>query len=148
MTHDGRGQRMLGAALDRRRSDNSVASSVFGSGRTSTTRGSPTVSVPVLSNTTVSMVASRSSGSPPLINRPAAAPRPVATITAVGTARPIAHGHAMISTATAGSSARTTDGVSSANHHTPNVTSAMPMTIGTNTAEMRSASRWIGACDA
>ena len=64
-------------------------------------RGRPSVSVPVLSKTTVSTPASRSSGSPPLISTPALAPRPLATITAVGTARPIAHGQAMIRTATA-----------------------------------------------
>ena len=71
----------------------------------STTCGVPCVSVPVLSKTTVSTSASRSSGSPPLISTPAAAPRPLATITAVGTASPIAHGQAMISTATAAVSA-------------------------------------------
>ena len=68
------------------------------------------MSVPVLSRTTVSTAASRSSGSPPLIRTPAAAPRPVATMTAVGTARPIAHGHAMIRTATAAVIAWTSDG--------------------------------------
>ena len=66
-----------------------------------TTVGRPTVRVPVLSKTTAVTSAARWSASPPLISSPASAPRPVATITAVGTARPIAHGQAMISTATA-----------------------------------------------
>src|SRR5665811_703350 len=44
---------------------------------------------------------------PPLINTPSSAPFPVATITAVGTASPIAHGQATMSTATAAANART-----------------------------------------
>ena len=63
------------------------------------------VIVPVLSSTTVSTCCKRSSASPPLNNRPNSAPRPVATITAVGTASPIAHGHAMIRTEIAAATA-------------------------------------------
>ena len=54
--------------------------------------------------------ASRSRGSPPLMSTPALAPRPLATMTAVGTARPMAHGQAMIRTATAAVNAEATDG--------------------------------------
>ena len=66
----------------------------------------PVVTVPVLSSTTVSTrrVDSRTSG--PLMSRPSCAPRPVPTISAVGVARPSAHGQAMISTATAAVNAK------------------------------------------
>ncbi len=40
------------------------------------------------------MECAASNGSPPLISTPFAAPTPVPTITAVGVARPSAHGHA------------------------------------------------------
>ena len=65
----------------------------------------PSVTVPVLSRTTVVIrrVCSRTSG--PLIRMPSCAPRPVPTMSAVGVARPSAHGHAMISTATAAENA-------------------------------------------
>ena len=58
--------------------------------------GGPSVSVPVLSKTTVSTRAAASSASPPRMRIPASAPRPVPTMIAVGVARPIAHGQAMI----------------------------------------------------
>ena len=61
----------------------------------------PVVTVPVLSSTTVSTRRVDSSTSGPLIRMPSWAPRPVPTISAVGVARPSAHGQAMISTATA-----------------------------------------------
>ena len=103
--------------------------------------------MPVLSKTTVSIDARRSSGSPPLISTPAAAPRPLATITAVGTASPIAHGQAMINTATAAVSARTNDASSGTVIQAAHVAMARLMTVGTKTAEIRSARRWMGACD-
>ncbi len=99
------------------------------------------MSVPVLSKTTVSTSDRRSSGSPPLISTPAAAPRPLATITAVGTASPIAHGHAMISTATAAVRAEAIDGSAGTIIQAAKVATAIDSTTGTNTAEMRSASR-------
>ena len=67
--------------------------------------------VPVLSSTTVVTSPARWSASPPLIRMPSSAPRPVATITAVGTASPMAQGQAMISTATAAAKARTAGAV-------------------------------------
>ena len=66
----------------------------------------PVVTVPVLSSTTVSMRRVDSSTSGPLISTPSWAPRPVPTSSAVGVARPSAHGQAMISTATAAVKAR------------------------------------------
>ena len=52
------------------------------------TAGRPSVTVPVLSSTTVSIERAFSSASPPRIRMPLRAPRPVATMTAVGTASP------------------------------------------------------------
>ena len=80
-----------------------------GARTTSVTVGLPSVTVPVLSSTIVVTSPARCSASPPLISTPSSAPRPVATITAVGTASPIAHGQAMMSTATAAANARTSD---------------------------------------
>ena len=67
------------------------------------------------------------------MSTPAAAPRPVATITAVGTARPMAHGQAMMSTATAAANARTSGASSTATNHTTNVAMARDRTTGTKT---------------
>ena len=61
----------------------------------------PLVSVPVLSKTTVSMALARSKTSADLNNTPCCAPRADPTMIAVGVARPIAHGQAMMRTATA-----------------------------------------------
>ncbi len=66
----------------------------------------PVVTVPVLSSTMVSTRRVDSSTSGPLIRMPSWAPRPVPTSSAVGVARPSAHGQAMISTATAAVNAR------------------------------------------
>ena len=106
----------------------------------------PVVTVPVLSSTIVSMVRVDSSTSGPLITMPSWAPRPVPTSIAVGVARPIAHGQAMISTATAAVNAAPAD--CPAASHPISVTTATPMTTGTNTAEIRSASRCTGALPA
>jgi len=57
--------------------------------------------LPVLSSTTVSTARSVSRTSALRISTPSSAPRPVATITAVGVASPSAHGQAMTSTPTA-----------------------------------------------
>ena len=69
-------------------------------------RGLPSVSVPVLSRTTVSIWASRSRASPLLKRMPSCAPRPIATVSAAGTASPIAQGQAMTSTVTAAAKAK------------------------------------------
>ena len=109
------------------------------------TAGRPTVSVPVLSNTTLSTRWSVSSAAALRMSTPCSAPRPVATMIAVGVASPIAHGQAMTSTATALVSAYSIDGAGPSSHQPTNVSAAMTSTAGTKTAATRSASRWIGA---
>ena len=104
------------------------------------------VTVPVLSSTTVSMARVDSSTSGPLITMPSCAARPVPVSIAVGAARPIAHGQAMISTATA--AVKAAPAPAPAASHPVSVATAMPMTTGTNTAEIRSASRCTGALPA
>ena len=111
--------------------------------QTSASAMSPLVTVPVLSSTTVSMRRVDSSTSGPLSSTPICAPRPVPTSSAVGVARPSAHGHAMISTATAAVNAADTG--KPAPSHPPRVATAMAMTMGTNTPEIRSARRWTSA---
>ena len=103
----------------------------------------PVVTVPVLSRTMVSIcrVDSRIWG--PLIRMPSWAPRPVPTSSAVGVARPRAHGQAMIRTATPAVNA--VAAVSPVPSQNPRVPRARAMTTGTNTAEIWSASRWTGA---
>ena len=81
------------------------------------------------------------------MSTPSSAPLPVATITAVGTASPIAHGQAMTSTATAAAMARTAGAASAATNQTTNVTMEIESTTGTKIPLMRSASFWIGARD-
>ena len=104
----------------------------------------PVVTVPVLSSTTVSTRRVDSSTCGPLIRMPSCAPRPVPTSSAVGVASPRAHGHAMIRTATAAVNAAAT--VPAPNTHQPNrVSSDSTITIGTKTAETRSARRCTSA---
>ena len=67
--------------------------------------GRPSVSVPVLSTTSVSTWRSASIASASRKSTPAPRPRPVATMIDIGVASPSAHGQAMISTATALTSA-------------------------------------------
>ena len=57
--------------------------------------------MPVLSNTTVSISASRSSAVPLLISMPRLKSRPEAAVVTAGTASPSAQGQVMISTAAA-----------------------------------------------
>src|SRR5699024_624784 len=103
----------------------------------------PVVTVPVLSSTTVSTrrVDSRTSG--PLISTPSWAPGPVPTSRAAGGARPRAQGQAMMSTATAALPAMTAPPPAISQPIT--VRAAIRNTIGTKTAETRSARRWISA---
>ena len=104
---DGRGQRMLARLLERGREPRARRRSVNGASGDDVRRAAacPSVSVPVLSTTSVSTVSSRSSASAFLTSTPAPAPRPVPTMIAIGVARPSAHGQAMMSTATALTSA-------------------------------------------
>ena len=76
-----------------------------GAATTETSRGFPSVSVPVLSTTSVSTFSRTSSASAFLMSTPAVAPRPVPTMIDIGVASPSAQGQAMISTATALTSA-------------------------------------------
>eukprot|EP00123_Amoebidium_parasiticum_P017272 comp23779_c2_seq1/m.41236 comp23779_c2_seq1/g.41236 ORF comp23779_c2_seq1/g.41236 comp23779_c2_seq1/m.41236 type:complete len:313 (+) comp23779_c2_seq1:1163-2101(+) len=121
-----------------------------------TTEGLPVVSVPVLSNTTAVTLEANSKGPPPLIRTPWRAPRPVPTMTAVGVARPRAHGQAMTSTVMRKLKARRKGvkpmGMSSgpstkcATHsQTAKVMVAMTMTAGTNLLAILSATAWMGA---
>ena len=110
---------------------------------TALTVNRPVVRVPVLSKTTVSTARVASSARWPLRKIPSCAPRPDATIIAVGVARPNAHGQAMTSTASAAANARS--GPPPAISHAIAVTAEMANTQGTNTAAMRSASRCASA---
>ena len=121
------------------------SSDIGGSAITSVTAGRPTVRVPVLSNKTVSTRSSSSSAAALLTRIPRSAPRPVATMMAVGVARPSAHGQAMTRTATALVRAKRPAGSGPNTHQATKVRAAIPSTIGTKTAATRSARRWIGA---
>ena len=66
-------------------------------------------------------------------------------MTAVGTANPMAQGQAMISTVTAATKAWRYAGDGPKSNQMTNVAIAIEITTGTKTAEIRSASRWIGA---
>src|SRR5215208_174540 len=116
-------------------------------GITSVRRGSPRVSVPVLSSTTVVSLWASSRASPPLTRIPPSAPLPVPTMIEVGVASPIAQGQAMIRTATKLSSACVNAGSGPSQSHTKKVTVAIRITTGTKIALMRSARRWMGALE-
>ena len=115
---------------------------------TSVTENCPSVSVPVLSNTTVSTFRATSSAPPSRIKMPFSAARPIPTASAAGVASPSAHGQAMISTLTALFHAmRRRSSGGPAIIHAANVAAATPRMIGTNTAAIRSASRAAGALE-
>ncbi len=112
---------------------------------TAVSRGFPSVSVPVLSTTSVSIFSNASSASALRIRTPEDAPRPMPTMIDIGVARPSAHGQAMISTATALTSACARRGSGPSAAHAAKVSAAAATTTGTNTAATRSARPWIGA---
>ena len=85
----------------------------------------------------------RSSASPPLKRTPSCAPRPTATVSAAGTARPMAQGQAMTSTATV--LARASWSECAAMSQTTKVMAARASTMGTKMELARSASRSMGA---
>src|SRR5271166_1941224 len=87
------------------------------------------VSVPVLSNTTVSTSASRSSAVGDFSNTPARNSRPVAITCTTGTANANAQGQVMISTAHAVSNASLA-GTPAAKYHHRKVDSAVTCTAG------------------
>ena len=111
-------------------------------GVTSLTVAVRSVRVPVLSKTTVSTWASRSSASPLRMKIPRADARPDPAIMATGAARPMAHGHATSSRATPLNTAVPT--LPTTSHQIRNVRNDAPRTRGTNTSLMRSATAWIG----
>ncbi|MDT4855291.1 hypothetical protein FQZ97_896360 [compost metagenome] len=95
-------------------------------------RGWPSVSVPVLSNATVSTLCAISSACASLIRTPCCAATPVPAMMAAGVARPSAHGQAITSTATALIRA---NAMAAPVHSQPSiVTNAITNTTGTNTA--------------
>ena len=93
--------------------------------------GVPCVIVPVLSNTIVSIFCAVSSASAERMRMPCSAPFPVLTMIANGVASPRAQGHAMISTATALTSASVSAGGGPATNQTTKVAIAMLITTGT-----------------
>jgi hypothetical protein len=76
---------------------------------------------------------------------PISAALPVPTMIDVGVARPIAHGHAIIRTATALINAKLSAGSGPKISQTMNVVPAMRITAGTNQPVTRSTSAWIGS---
>src|SRR3989344_3925606 len=118
------------------------ASPTFADGTTSVTFGSPRVSVPVLSNTTVLSFCARSSTSPPRIRMPASAPLPTPTMSAAGVATPSAHGQEMMSTAMKASSPC---GKLPAAHQPKKARKATATTAGTKYAVTLSARRCTAA---
>ena len=117
---------------------NSDSCSTPGNVAISTTRGRPSVRVPVLSNTTVVIDAAASIAEASLNSNPLSAPRPDATITAVGVAKPSAQGHATTSTAVKAERPRAPI---AGQRPTRERDDAIANTIGTNTAVTRSAKR-------
>ena len=121
----------------------------------STNCGRPSVSVPVLSKRIVSTPPVASKLSPDLKRIPNSEARPVPVITAVGVARPIAQGQAITKTATVLMIARASElsplcaemstGIGIRYIHNTKVMTATAITMGTKTAEILSASCWMGA---
>jgi hypothetical protein len=99
----------------------------------------PVVSVPVLSKTTARIRPADSSAWALLIRMPSSAQRPTAASSAVGVARPSAHGQATTSTPRPRS--RPPPRAGPAPSQNPRVATAQAITPGTNTAAIRSASR-------
>ena len=94
--------------------------------------GLPSVSVPVLSTTSVSTVRSVSIAAASRNRTPDCAPRPVATMIDIGVARPSAQGQAMISTATALTTHRSSDGSARTSPRREGQQPRSPTTASTN----------------
>ena len=93
-------ERVLGAALERRRQPQHRRLVAALGATTSVSAGSPRVIVPVLSSMMASSFSALCSASPERIRMPFSAPLPMPTVSDVGVARPSAHGQAMISVVT------------------------------------------------
>ena len=111
------------------------------------TLGLPSVRVPVLSTISVSTFSINSKPSASLISTPSRAPRPIPTITEIGVANPNAHGQAMMSTDTAATKPCAIPGAGPSVVQRMKLKIAMPITVGTNHPDTRSASFCIGARD-
>lgn len=118
-------------------------SAVPPTGQISVTAGSPFVTVPVLSSTTVSTEWVTSRISPERIRMPCRAPRPVPTMIAVGVARPSAQGQAITSTEV--NTLRTKVKSFPAMAQITAASTAMAMTVGTKIPATLSAVREMGA---
>ncbi len=127
-------------------SRSSTSGSTPSPGTTSTRVIRPVVTVPVLSTTTVSTRRVDSNTCGPLTKIPSWAALPVPTRRAVGVARPNAQGQAMINTETAAVNANAAPAPASS--HPTRVSNARATTMGTNTADTRSARRCTGALPA
>ena len=106
----------------------------------------PLVTVPVLSNTTVSISPDDSSAWCPLMKMPSCAPRPQAATSAAGVASPSAHGQAMMSTARPALNA--CPAAAPARSQPASVSAAAASISGTKTPQTRLASRWMAALSA
>ncbi len=122
---------MLRAELSGRRQEEHLVLGEPVIGIMSVRAGSPRVTVPVLSNTTVSILWAVSNASPDLIRMPCSAPFPIPTINDVGVANPSAHGQAITSTVTAVITAYTNAGVGPKVNQTMKVRMAPISTAGT-----------------
>ena len=109
----------------------------------SVTCGFPIVIVPVLSKTIALILCAVSKASPLLIKIPFSAPFPVATIIAVGVARPSAHGQAITRTET--KIVRANAKLSPLINHKRAAIKAITNTMGTKYPETVSAIFAIGA---
>ena len=122
----------------------SVLSSIFSAHSTSVTRGLPSVTVPVLSSTTVSMRPISSRLAADFTSTPCSAALPVATVMATGVASPSAQGQEITSTAIPTLRQNRTPMPPTVANSTAAIT-ATEMTTGTNTALILSARRLMGA---
>ena len=146
-------QRVFAPRLHRRRQPEQFRLLQSRPGRTRTTRGRPSVSVPVLSRTMVSTFSNASRDSAFFTRTPSRAPRPTPTMMDIGVAKPSAQGQAMMRTATAPASARAAacsgaaarQGSVPSHNQSARVKTAAPITAGTNQPDTASASRCTGA---
>ena len=136
--------RVLRRVFGRPASCSASSTSTPGATTTSTSSMRPSVIVPVLSTTMLSMRCVASSTSPPLITMPSCAPRPVPTMIAVGVARP-ERARARDDQHRDRGRERVGCRCDRSPATPPAVSAASASTIGTNTLEMRSARCCTGA---
>ena len=105
----------------------------------------PSVRVPVLSKTTVSMLHAFSIAEAPLKRIPSSAARPEAVIKAAGVASPSAQGQAITSTPQTVETAFPQSPGASRKNHSAKISTASTITDGTKTEAIRSANRCTGA---